>query len=134
RAGATGNSADGVIDAHDGVRLRLHNRGLESHQVSVHQVILAHGSVEDVPLRLRTTVYGVVFRSRDYFKVVRIVALHPLYEFDAHATGEIRIFPVRFLPSSPAGIAKDIDVRRPVGQSGGTTGRCNRRVAEDRRW
>ena len=48
---------------------------------------------------------------------MRIVALHPLYEFDAHATGEIRIFPVRFLPSSPAGIAKDIDVRRPEVQA-----------------
>ena len=50
---------------------------LKRHQVSVHQVVLADGGVKDVPLRLRSAMYGVVFWSRDYFEVTRIVALHP---------------------------------------------------------
>ena len=50
-------------------------------------------------------------------EIVRIVSLHAGDEGDGHAAGEEGIFAVGLLAASPAGIAKDVDVGRPEGES-----------------
>ena len=70
-----------------------------------------------VARRLGAAVHGVVFGSRNDTIVFRIVALHAGDKRHAHARCQKWIFAVSFLTASPAGIAKDIDVRRPEVQS-----------------
>ena len=118
RAGAAGYPVYGVIHAHDRIRFALHDCGPERRQIRIDLVRLAHPGVKDVPLRLWTAVHGVVLGCGDDFQVVRIVPLHARNKRDAHTAGEIGIFSVGFLAAPPAGIAEDIDVRRPVGQPG----------------
>ena len=67
--------------------------------------------------RFWTTVHGKMLRGRNRLQVLRIFPLQPLDEGQSHARGQVRIFPVGLLPSSPSRIAKDIDVRRPHRQS-----------------
>ena len=73
--------------------------------------------INTVPRRFRPAVHRVVFRRRDHAEILGIIALQPGYKSDAHATCQERIFAVSFLSSSPARIAKDIDIRRPKIQS-----------------
>ena len=61
--------------------------------------------------------HGEVLRSRVDLAILRIVALQPLDECDAHARGEPRILAVGLLAASPARIAEDVDVRRPERES-----------------
>src|ERR1035441_2793479 len=58
-----------------------------------------------------------VLRRSDGEEILRIVALQALHEFHTHATGEIWIFAISLLSTSPARIAKDVDVWRPDGES-----------------
>src|SRR5271169_109252 len=67
--------------------------------------------------RFGTAVNSVMFGSGDSFEIVRIVALEACDEGDAEAAGEEGIFAVGFLAASPAGIAKDVDVGRPEGET-----------------
>src|SRR5438477_3727386 len=66
--------------------------------------------------RLGAAVYGEMLRSRDGLEMVRIAALHPLYKRHSHARRQIGVFPVRLLPATPAGIAENVDIRRPEGE------------------
>ena len=122
-AGAAGYPVHGVIDAHDRIRFALHDGGPERRQIRIDHVGLAHLGVKHMPFRLRTAVHGVVLRRGDDFQVMGIVPLHARNERDAHAAGEIGIFSVGFLAAAPTGIPEDIDVRRPVRQSGGAAGK-----------
>src|ERR1039458_9972758 len=70
-----------------------------------------------MPLRLRAAVHGEVLRRGNHPEVVGIVSLQTLHEGDAQTAGEERVLSVSLLPASPARIAKDVDVRRPDGQS-----------------
>ena len=67
--------------------------------------------IEAVAQGLGAAVDGVVLGSGDNAEVFRIVALHSGHEGDAHAGSQKRIFAVRFLAASPAGITKDVDIR-----------------------
>ncbi len=60
--------------------------------------------------------HGVVLGSRDDFQVFGIRSLHARNKCNRHSTGEKWIFAVGLLPASPAGVAKDVDVRRPERQ------------------
>ena len=45
------------------------------------------------------------------------VSLQALYKRDTQCARQIRVFSVGFLPASPSGIAENIDIGRPEGQS-----------------
>ena len=60
---------------------------------------------------------GVVLGRGDDAEIAGIVALHATDEGDGHAAGEEGVFSVGFLTAAPAGIAKDVDIRRPEGES-----------------
>ena len=54
-----------------------------------------------------------MLRRRNHAVIVRIVPLHPRDKRHAHSPSQEWIFSVRLLPTAPARIAKDIQVRRP---------------------
>ena len=56
---------------------------------------------------------AIVLGRGDDAVIMRIVALHAGDKGHAHARGQERIFAVGLLAAAPAGIAKDVDVRRP---------------------
>ena len=66
---------------------------------------------------LRPAVYGKVLGRGHHFQIFGIVPLQPGDKGQAHARSEIGILTVGLLPSAPARIAKDVDVRRPYGQA-----------------
>src|SRR5450631_4122355 len=61
--------------------------------------------------------HGIVFWSSYGEEILGIVALQALHEFHAHATSEVGIFAISLLSTSPAWVAKNVDVRRPDGES-----------------
>src|SRR5256886_5990189 len=89
----------------------------ERRQVCLAQIAFSDRGVEPVPLGLGTGVNSVVFRRRDDFQILGIVALQSLDEFDSEPAREVRIFAVGFLAAAPARVAKDIDVWRPEGET-----------------
>ena len=123
RAGASGHTGNRVVNAHDRTGFALGDGRPERRQIRVHEIVLAHPGIEDVPFRLRAAVHGVVLRRGDNFQILRVFPLHSSDERDSHAPGQIGIFSVGFLAASPTGIPEDIDVRRPVRQSGGPAGK-----------
>jgi hypothetical protein len=52
------------------------------------------------------------------FQVAWVIPLHPVHELHADPGGEAGVFAVGFLPTPPARVTKDIDIRRPEGQPG----------------
>src|SRR5260370_8947780 len=67
--------------------------------------------------RLRTAVDSKVFWRGHGLQIFRIITLETGHERDADSRSQVRVLAVRFLPASPARIAKDIDVGSPDGQS-----------------
>src|ERR1035438_3983199 len=67
--------------------------------------------------RLGAAVHRIVFGSRDYPEILRIVPLHASNKCHAHPAGEERIFSVGLLAAPPARIAKNVDVGRPKGKT-----------------
>jgi hypothetical protein len=106
-------AVDAVVCTHERVRATFANAHLEVGQIALAQVTLAHDGVERVALWLRSAVDGEVFHGRDGLEVLRVVALQPADELDRQLTRQKRIFAVRLLSASPAGIPEDVDVRRP---------------------
>src|SRR6266542_4382744 len=89
----------------------------ERRQVCLAQIAFSDRGIEPVPLRLGSGVYGVMLGRRDNFQVLWIVALQSLDEFDSEPAREVRIFAVGFLSAAPTRVAKDVDVRRPEGET-----------------
>ena len=50
--------------------------------------------------------------ARNRLHVLRIIALQAANEGDAELGGEERVFTVGFLPTAPARVAEDVDIRR----------------------
>src|SRR5579862_7789295 len=63
---------------------------------------------------VRPAVNGIMFSRGNRFKKFGVITLHPRGERCSHLSRQERIFSVRLLPASPARIAKDVDVRRPI--------------------
>ncbi len=59
-----------------------------------------------------------VLGRRDHGRKFGVGSLHPGHERHCHAAGQIGILSVGLLPAAPAGIAEDVDVRRPGVQAG----------------
>jgi hypothetical protein len=62
-------------------------------------------------------VHGEVLACGYGAQVVGIVALYAVDEGNSQSGGQERVFAVGFLAAAPAGIAKDVDVGRPEGES-----------------
>src|SRR5690606_41714625 len=73
--------------------------------------------VEVMTIRFRAAMNRIVLRRGIDLPVPRVITLKSLHERDPHARREERILAVRLLTTSPARIAKDIDVGRPEGQA-----------------
>src|SRR5881394_2716613 len=86
-------------------------------QVNLAKIALAHHRVERMALGLRSAVNGEVFYRRDGLEVFRVIALQTANELHGKPSREKRILAVGLLPSAPARVAKEIDVRRPERQS-----------------
>ena len=107
----------GVVRAHDGIRVALHDRGAKCGGIRVGKIVRRNGHVEAMTQGFRAAVNGKMLGGGNRFQILGIVALQPGDESYANATGEKRIFSVSLLSASPARIAKDVDVRRPEGQA-----------------
>ena len=91
----------------------LDDASFELRKIRFTEIALTYPRVKRMAFRFGTTVHGEVFYCGDGLQVLRVVALQPANELYGQLSREKRIFPVRFLPSSPPRVAKDVDVGRP---------------------
>src|SRR5215212_8295944 len=102
-----------VVCTHDGGSPTFHDTGTESRPVGLSHVAFACNRVESMALRLWTRMNCVVLGSGNNFQILRIITLESLDECHPKTAGEVGVFSVSLLPTSPAWVAKDIDVWRP---------------------
>src|SRR4029450_2317577 len=102
-----------VVSTHHGGSSSFHHSGTESRPVSLTHIAFACSRVETMALGLWTRMNSIVLRSGNNFQILRIVTLESLDECHTETAGKVRILSVSLLPTSPAWIAKDIDVWRP---------------------
>src|SRR6266480_8082860 len=117
RAAAGGRPEHPVVGAHQGIRAGLADARFEVRQVALAEVPLAHDRVELMAEWLRPRVHGEMLHGRDGLQVTGIVALQPADERHRDPAGEIGVLAVRLLASSPARVAKQVDVGRPDGEA-----------------
>src|SRR6202023_2595788 len=103
--------------AHHRTPMTIDHRRAESRQVSLFQVARAWMDVGGVAGGFWSAMNGKMFARRDRPWVIPGVALPAGNECYAHLAGQERVFAVSLLPAPPAGIAKDIDIRRPEGKA-----------------
>ena len=113
----TGSSLKTVISTHDTVYFRLGHQFAESRQISIPQVIHGNAGIIGMAVMLRAAMNGIVLGTGHSLQVVRIVTFQAANDCRSHFGRQIRVFPVGFLATSPAGITKNIDVGCPVSQS-----------------
>ncbi len=106
-----------IVRAHHRVGAALADTGLEVGEIALAQIPLAHDGVERMAVCLRPAVHGVMLHRGNRLEVFRVVALEAANERQRDAPGQKRVFAVRLLSAAPPGIAKEIDVRRPDGES-----------------
>ena len=70
-----------------------------------------------MPIAFRSAMHGVVLGTSYRFQIMRIITFQATDNGRPHLTCQIRIFTIALLPTSPAGITEDIDIRSPVSQS-----------------
>src|ERR1700749_2727504 len=70
-----------------------------------------------MPRGFRTAMYGIVLGRGDGAEIVGVLTLDALDKCGAETRGEERILAVGFLAAAPAGITKDVDIRRPDGEA-----------------
>jgi len=66
-----------------------------------------------MPFAFRPAVHSHVLGARKRLQVAWIVPLQPGDICDGQARRQVRVFSVGLLPSAPAGVTKDVDVRGP---------------------
>src|SRR5580698_1640965 len=115
-AGACWFTVDGIIGTHDGICSAFYDSGAKCREISVPKIMRTGINVGFVASGLGATVDGVVLRSGDGAVILGIVALQALDEGGAKRRGQIGVFAVGLLATSPAWIAKDINIWRPDGE------------------
>ena len=115
-AGAADLAVGAVVGAHDGDGAPLADRGLEMGQVGLQHVALAGDGIEMVAVVLGPAVHDIVFGRGHQLQVLVIVALQAPHKDHAEPGGQIGVLAIGLLAPSPARVAKDIDVGRPVGE------------------
>jgi hypothetical protein len=91
--------------------------GAEGGQVRFFQVASRGVDVEAVAHAFRAGVHGKVLAGSHGAQMLQVLALHSVDKGYAQSGGQEWVFAVGFLAAAPAGIAKDVDVGRPEGQS-----------------
>src|SRR5690242_17876457 len=91
-----------VVSTHHGGSPCFHHGGTESRPVRLTHIAFACSRVKTMALGLWTRMDCVVLGSANNFEVLRIVTLESLNECHPATAGEIRIFSVSLLPTSPA--------------------------------
>lgn len=77
-----------------------------------HKSFWAHLGVKFVANGLRAAVHSIVLRARRDLQIFP-VTLQALDVRHAELRREVRVFAVRLLPSAPARVAEQVDIRRP---------------------
>ena len=98
--------------------MRLGHQVLEGREIGLAQVALGNLGVEAVPVGLQAGVDGVVLGAGvrlAHWGILR--SLQAAHHGHAEAAGQEGILPVGLHAASPAGIAENVDVRRPEGQA-----------------
>ena len=116
-AAAAGFTVQAVVGAHDRISLPLLDAHFKLRQVGFAEVPFVDLCIEEVTFGLGTAMDSKVFHRRDGFEIVWVVALQAFDEPDGEPAGQPGIFTVGLLSPAPAGIAEDIDIGRPEGQS-----------------
>ncbi|KAF5035068.1 hypothetical protein DSECCO2_589490 [anaerobic digester metagenome] len=109
-------TVEGAVCAHYRIDVCLLHSRLKGRKVGLFQVFLAHNCIKAMPERLRSTVGGKVLDAGGGLEN-GTTTLQSLDEGHCQALGQIRVLTESFLPASPAGVAKDVDIRRPDGKS-----------------
>src|SRR6266567_8312677 len=115
--GASCGIVNGVVGAHHGLHMSIHYGGAEGRQIGLFQIAWAYIHVEDMAQGLGAAMDRKVFACCNRLRMIGIIALYTVNKGDTHAAGQERIFSVRLLTAAPTWVAKDIDVRRPEGES-----------------
>ena len=115
-AAAAGLAVGAVVGAHDGLDPGLPDQILEGGQVGLLHVLRACDGVELMAQRLRPAVHGEVLGAGGGLHGPAL-ALQAAHIGLPHARGQIRVLAVGLMPAAPAGVAEDVDVRRPEGQA-----------------
>src|SRR5260370_6118798 len=76
-----------------------------------------YDSVKGVTFRLRPAMDGVVLRSRYNLKICGVRTLKTTDEGRSDPSSKERVLTISLLAATPSGIAIDVDVRRPEGES-----------------
>jgi hypothetical protein len=117
RRGACREAVDGVVCAHHRPRSTLDHRLTEGWQVGGLQVLRRHVDVEPVAAGLGPGMDREVLGRGDGAGVFGIRSLDPAHEGCGQRPGQVRVLAIGLLPSAPAGVTIDVDVRRPQGQA-----------------
>ena len=102
-----------VIGTHHRKRAAFSDACLERRQIRIVQIMIIYDCIERMSIRLGAAVDGIMFRCGDDLKIFWIISLQPFHKRNTHSRRQVRIFAVRFLAASPAGVAEDVDVWTP---------------------
>ena len=112
RAPATRFSVGPVIRTHNGFDPSFDDAGLKSGKIRLPQILVRYPGVKFMSQRFGPAVNGEMFGARRRTHI-RAVSLKSANEGDAQPARKKRVLPVCLVPSSPAGISEQIDIRRP---------------------
>ena len=107
---------EAVVGSHHRICLSVTDQGFEGREVSIIQVTFAAPGVEAMPVGLGAAVDGIMLGCCNDFEIAGIISLQSFHKSNSDTAGEERIFPIGFLPASPAGIPENVDVWRPERQ------------------
>ena len=111
-AAATWLAVHTVIRTHDALDAPLLHAFLKRVKVCFPQIFWRHNGVEFMPELLRSAVNRKMLCACRRLQVFS-VALNAPDKTHAKTPGQIRIFPIGFLSTTPATITENIDIRRP---------------------
>ena len=112
--GAAGNPAEAVIGNHHLLDAGFHHQVAEGRKIGFPEVPLADFGIEGMAVPFRPRVHGKVLGAGVGFQHGGVGrSLEAPDHRHAQLSGKIRVFPVGFHAPSPAGVAENVDVRRP---------------------
>ncbi len=116
-ATATGFPFIAVVGAHEGIGVAGSDQLLECRQVGVPYISQGRAGIKRMAIVLGTAVYGIVLGRGNGLEIFVVVSLKSFYKRYAQCGCQIGILSIRFLSPAPPGVAKDVDVGCPEGQS-----------------
>ena len=110
---------ESLVGTHHLAHLRILHQRLEGRHVGLPEVAHRHiGEVDGVASVFRSAVYGIVFGTRPELAILRrLRSLQSAHHLCAHHGGQIGVFAIGLLATSPARVAEDVHVRCPYAQA-----------------